>query len=119
MKLRLREFAFLWGTHTAALCLGSALCLDLCNAIGPLQSCVKPAESWGLLCSTLVTQIKDQSLEAISDCRLREINGTTSQKMGEMEGYAEQYLYTYGNPQRNLLLMNKLKNICVNILCWT
>lgn len=92
MELHLREFAFLWGSDTAALCLGSALCLELCNAKGPLQHCVKPAESWGLLSSALVTQIKNQSLEAIGVSRLREINWTTSQKLGEMEDYAEQYL---------------------------
>lgn len=60
----------------------------------PLQHSVKPDESWGLLFSALVSQIKIQSLETTGVCRLREINGTTSQKVGEMEGFAEQYLQT-------------------------
>lgn len=64
MKLHLREFAFLWGTDTATMCLGSEFFPELYSAIGSLQHCVKPAEGWGLLCSALVTQMKNQSLEA-------------------------------------------------------
>lgn len=94
MKLNLGEFAFFWGTDTAALHLGWELYLELCNATGPLQHSVKPAESWDLLCSAFVSQIKIQALETTGVCRLREINGTTSQKVGEMEGDAQQYLRT-------------------------
>lgn len=65
MKLHLREFAFLWGIDTAAFCLGSELYLDLCNAIGPLQHCLKAAERWDLLCSAFMTQIKNQTFKAI------------------------------------------------------